>query len=293
MSDSSLPQDVPSIPQDGLICKPTKWFLLRALAMLVMFSVFAVLFVKDGIWGYRDKNLQFYVHANFVQAGTEFQNMENDEGVSDSTWKSYAGAKKCTFPNDAGKIFPKGADLDMAWPDVLVNGYAVMSDKGAQNGAVKLWEEYSASKKWSSDPGEHPMDAGKIREQFYATGVAGLLIVTTLFFLIRTMRRSIRVDGEALYTQTGQRIAYADMVRIDKRKWDTKGLAIIDYNDGGESKKARIDGMVYGQFKEEEGAPAEKLLAYVMDRFKGEVVEYVTHEEDESEEKQEEGQPND
>lgn len=290
MTDSSL-------PQDGPICKPTKWFLWRALAMLVMFSVFAVLFLKDGMWGYRDKNLQFFIHANFVKAGTQFQEMENDGGLSESAWKSYASTQKCTFPDEAESTLPRDTDPEMAWPDILVNGYAVMSEKGAQNGAVKLWEEYSASKKWSSDPGDHPMNAGKIREQFYAAGIAGLLIVVSLFFLVRTMRRSIHADGEALYTQTGQRIPYADMVRIDKRKWDTKGLAIIDYKDGDETKKARIDGMVYGQFKEEDGAPAEKLLAYVMERFKGEVVEYVMDEEDQAEdqpeEKQEAGQPDD
>ncbi len=131
------------------------------------------------------------------------------------------------------------------------------------------------------------MNAGKIREQFYAAAVAGILIAITLFFLIRTMCRSIHADEEALFTQDGRRILYTDMVRIDKRKWDTKGLAIIDYKDGGETKKARIDGMVYGQFKEEDGAPAEKLLAYVMERFKGEVVEYVVDDEDESEQIQE------
>ncbi len=263
--------------------------------MLVMFSVFAVLFLKDGMWGYRDKNLQFYIHASFVQAGTQFKEMENDGGLSESVWKSYASSQKCTFPDEDENTLPRDTDLEMAWPDILVNGYAVMSEKGAQNGAVKLWEDYSASKKWSSDPGDHPMSAGKIREQFYAAAIAGLLIVVCLFFLVRTMRRSIHADGEALYTQTGQRIPYADMVRIDKRKWDTKGLAIIDYKDGDETKKARIDGMVYGQFKEEDGAPAEKLLAHVMERFKGEVVEYVTDEEDqaedEPEEKQGAGQP--
>jgi hypothetical protein len=65
------------------------------------------------------------------------------------------------------------------------------------------------------------------------------------------------------------------MLRIDKRNWDTKGLALIYYKDGDTEKKAKIDGMVYGQFKEEDGAPAERLFCYLMDHFKGEVIEYV------------------
>lgn len=271
--------------QDAVVCKPTKWFLWRALAMLVMFSVFAFLFFQDGMWGYREKNLHFYVHQAFVKAGTDFQELQNQGEITESAWKKFASAQKVALPEDAADILPKDSDIDMPWPDILVNGHALMLEKGGQNGAVKLWEDYTASMKevegkaWDIDPGEKPMKAGKIREQFIAMGVALLLISITLFYLIRTLRRSISADAEALYTQDGRRIAYSDMVRVDKRKWDTKGLALIYYRDGGEEKKAKIDGMVYGQFKEEDGAPAEKLFSRVMENFKGEVMEYVSAEE--------------
>ena len=37
--------------------------------------------------------------------------------------------------------------------------------------------------------------------------------------------------------------------------------------------------MVFGQFKEEDGAPAERLFNYVMERFRGEVIEYIDEDE--------------
>ncbi|BDS08825.1 hypothetical protein NT6N_38650 [Oceaniferula spumae] len=282
--------------QDAVVCKPTKWFLWRALAMLAMFSVFAFLFFQDGMWGYREKNLHFYVHQAFVKAGTDFQEMQNekaDSKVPESEWKEFAAKQKVQLPEDAADVLPKDADTDMAWPDILVNGHALMSESGGQNGATTLWEQYTASMKdvegkaWDIDPGEHPMDAGKIREQFIAMGVAMLLIAITLFFLIRTLSRSISADNEALYTQTGKRIPYTDMVRVDKRKWDSKGLALIYYTEGGEEKKAKIDGLVYGQFKAEDGAPAEKLFSKIMENFKGEVMEYVLVDEADDDESQE------
>ena len=92
--------------------------------------------------------------------------------------------------------------------------------------------------------------------------------------------RSISADDEALYTQTGKRIPYAEMVRIDKRRWNTKGMALVYYKEGGEEKKAKIDGMVYGQFKKENGEPAEKLFNHIMENFKGEVLEYVEDDEE-------------
>ena len=42
--------------------------------------------------------------------------------------------------------------------------------------------------------------------------------------------------------------------------------------------------MVYGQFKEEDRAPAEKLFSHVMENFKGEVLEYIDTDDDDAEE---------
>ena len=260
---------------DCPVCKPTKWFLWRVLAVLAMFIVFTVLFLLDGIWGYRGKNLQYYVHENFKNAGIEYQKMQEQAGFSEQKWKDFASTQKCQFADSSEAPLPRDFSKPMMWPKSLVNGYDVMSVKGGQNGAVKLWEEYAAERKWDAVPIEHPMDEGKIREQFYSAGVTGILIAITLFILLRTIGRSISADDEALYTHDGRRIAYADMVRIDKRKWDTKGIALVYYNEGGDQRKAKIDGMVYGQFKEEDGAPAERLFNYVMERFRGEIIEYI------------------
>jgi len=283
MSDLSPTTSASSLQQDLIVCKPTKWFLWRVLAMLVMFSVFAALFLKDGLWGYREKNEQYFMQKNFVRAGIEFQKRERDGagGGDAESWKEFASRQVCLFPENAEEVLPKNMDLKMPWPDILVNGYSVMKESGGQNGAQKLWLDYALVKKWPGALAEHPMDAGEIRDQFVAAGVAGVFILGTLFILIRTLRRTIRVDHEALYTQDGKVIPFSDMVRIDKRKWDTKGIALVYYMENGEEKKAKIDGMVYGQFQEENGAPAERLFERVMANFKGELLEYADAEEEE------------
>jgi len=248
--------------------------------MLAMFSVFTVLFVKDGLWAYRKDNLHYFIQKNFERAGVIFQ--ENKGGVADdeSTWKKYASEQVCEFPKNADKILPKEVKKKMPWPSILVDGYKIMKEKGGQNGANQLWVDYTAKKGWDAKTVKHPYDEGKINQQFGAATVTGGLVIITLFVLLRTLRRSIRVDHEALYTQDGRKILFKDMVRIDKRRWDTKGLATIYYKEGGVEKKAKIDGMVYGQFKVEDGAPAEALFARVMEHFKGEVLEYVVEDED-------------
>jgi hypothetical protein len=74
------------------------------------------------------------------------------------------------------------------------------------------------------------------------------------------------------------------------RKWETKGLATLVYEADGKENKAKIDGMVYGQFKEEEGAPAEALFQKVLENFEGELIELVDeNENDEADDMASEG----
>ena len=58
-----------STVKDELKCRPTKWFVWRALMIMLMLVVFLVLFLQDGLTGYREKNLQFYIYENFKSAG--------------------------------------------------------------------------------------------------------------------------------------------------------------------------------------------------------------------------------
>lgn len=258
-----------------IICKPTKWFLMRALAMLLMFGIFTGLFIKDGLSGYKEKNLQFYMHQSFQLAGAVFDDAAQDDEITDGQWRTLAKAMELSFPENSEAVLPAGVDSGMALPDIVIEGYEVFKAQGGEQGAVLLWRQYTSDKKgWNEEPPKKAYDADNIRNQFVAAGVSGALFLIVLFVLLRTLGRSMKVDDDALYAQTGARIPYEDMVRIDKRKWDNKGLALVYYKQDGIEKKVKIDGMVYGQFREEEGAPAEKLFTKILENFKGDIVDY-------------------
>ena len=106
--------------------------------MLVMFSIFAVLFFQDGMWGYRKKNLHFYVHHTFINAGKEFQRLQGDGQLTESSWQDFASKQKVTFPENGAEVLTKNVHLEMPRPEALVGGFAMMEEKGGQNSAVKL-----------------------------------------------------------------------------------------------------------------------------------------------------------
>ncbi len=259
---------------EQIVCKPTPWFTLRAVAMLVMFSVFAVLFYIDGTTGYREDNLEYYVHETFPKATSAFASQNKEGDLTPEKWAEYVAMQTVDFPEDPALI-PEGTETPMPWPEVLADYEKV---KPLQHNL--LWQEYSEEHKLSSKPPEKAFSAKKIGEQIIVFYICLALALVTLFFLLRTTRRSLRADDEGIVTVKGTRVPYADMKRLDLRKWASKGIAFIDYAGESGSGRARIDGLTYGGFKEERDEPAERLMERIRANFSGELVEYSTEEEE-------------
>ena len=269
-------------------CRPTRWFYLRAGAMVLMFGVFLVLFLKDWKVGWPKKNEIYYTFKAFEEAKTKFAEHEDKKGGAEE-WEAFAQAQVIGFPDGEG-ILPPGVDSSIRWPAVLNDyaGYRKALEEEGKKAIPPLWTKYTDERGWSSSIPKKSYEAAKIQEQLYYGIGSGVLLLITGFFLIRTLRRTMKVDGEAYYAPDGARIPFSSVRRIDVRKWGTKGLAYLFYREEGapeESalRKSKVDGMVYGQFKQEEGAPAEALFQRIRDNFKGELIELVESKEDEVE----------
>lgn len=254
---------------DSIVCKPTPWFLFRALVMLLMFGVFAVLFYLDGSTGYRKKNEVFYLYKTFQSANNEFNEMNSGGELTPEEWKTHAEKQEVRFPEDSS-ILPDTLKLPMAWPEIL-HDYERMKPLQWN----KLWLEYSKERGFPASPSEEPYDARKIGEQWVVFWICLTLAVGAAFILLRTLRRSISADSEGITTQQGRRVPYPDLKKLDLRKWETKGLAFIDYSGTSGTGRIRIDGLTYGGFKKENDEPAERLMSLIRSHFSGEILEYA------------------
>lgn len=261
--------------QSEIICRPTKWFFWRALLMLVMFGGFGSYFLYDWKIGYPKKN---YIVANYKAFSAAGDAWSKGEQLRDpKVWADFVAAQTIPFEDDSS-LYPPGTDLQEKWP-------AILTGLGEKNSS-ELWKDFSKEKGWPQqvDPNEDAKSKRKIDEQLWAVAVCFLLTAITLFFLIRTRGRVMKADDQGYHAPDGRFIAYADMITLDKRKWENKGLATLTYKDGEEEKKAKIDGMVYGQFKEDEGAPAEALFQRILANFEGELIEMVLEDDEDDEE---------
>lgn len=243
--------------------------------MLIMFSSFAFYFLYDWKVGYPEKNYIIANYEAFAKAGKDWT--VDELRATPESWKAHVESQKIPFKEDRS-IYPSDTDFEEKWPAVLT------TMEGGNN--EELWSDYSGERGWPDkiDPNEDKKEAYKIQQQLYAAMVCFLLTAIALFFLIRTKGRVMKVDAKGYYPPGGELIPFSKITTIDKRKWDVKGLATLIYNnDAGEEKKAKVDGMVYGQFKEEDGAPAEALFQTILNNFEGELIDLVFEDEDEEE----------
>lgn len=287
-----------------LVCKPTKWFLWRAVAMAVMFGVGAFLFFKDWKVGYPKSNIEKYHFVAFEKANEAFRQHLEDE-KSPAEWETFASAQKVFTPfkrhgvevKEVAPTVPKGTDLATPWPGVLVGyeKYAALYEKEKNTPIPVAWKDYSNSdgRKWSEKSDGDVKSEGKIKEQLYIGILCLVLFLGAVFIFLRTMGRSMRVTAEGFSPAGGKLIPFDSIKKIDARKWNSKGLAYLFYESDGKEKKAKVDGMVYGQFKKEDGEPAQKLFEQILANFEGELIELAPEEDEDKEDSTSEGTEND
>ena len=260
-----------------------------------MLTFFSLWFFKDGYWSYREKNAEVVIKQVFlgknedpvdkvdfaVKAIDEF----NKKEFSPESWVSFAKNQLVSVPGNKN-ILPRDYDYSAKWPEEIINGYEALR-KGEQKDMYGLWSKYTSRTGLPIEPNDKIYDEDTINNQFITCGVCVALLLVAAFLSLRVLSRSMKVTVTGYSPPGGSEIPFASMRKIDKRKWDSKGIAVIHYDQDGETKKAKVDGMVYGQFKLEDGAPAEALFSQIIENFKGEIIEFIS-DDDEEEEAEEE-----
>lgn len=255
---------------DTVVCKPTMWFIGRAVVMALMFLGFGAYFYYDAVSGYPQKNLEYFMHRAFVDAGALFDREAGQNGADSGEWARSVRSRKVEFP--AEYEIPASVDREgTPWPAVLAD-YGLMSAPG--KGWSAAWQSYSAERQFPLKPVEQPYDGSRIFEQWVAGSICMVLAVAALFLLARTLRRRMALEGD-LVTAAGKKFRVEDIVRLDLRRWKMKGLAHAALKPECGGGRIRLDGLTYGGFRKEDSPNnAEDFMKALLGRYHGEVVDY-------------------
>jgi hypothetical protein len=106
---------------------------------------------------------------------------------------------------------------------------------------LQEWPAYAQSQGWDPHPPEKFHNVADIRGQFVFGGVLVVVGLGFLVFWLTQKDRALRADDEGVTTPEGARVPYDSVTSIDRRKWDTKGLARISYEVEGRRGNFMID----------------------------------------------------
>jgi len=107
------------------------------------------------------------------------------------------------------------------------------------------WNKLAEEQGWpTGNPGE-PFKEYDINGQFIWAGVAGFV---GLIFFVRFLLNWgcwVESDDEGLRASGGKELKFAQINRLNKKKWQSKGIAYVHYETNGKNKKLLLDDYIY------------------------------------------------
>ncbi len=270
----------------SIVCRPTKDTFVRFFIILAAVWGFALYFFYDGSIGYHKKNAAYFSFKAFADGGSDASLLSASEwrnkhqGSLFDTLEGYTYNKDENRMEADGKTYPLPSFASLEYsserPAEFLD-HAIMSTRWND-----AWREFSSRNRYPLKPGDKPYDQATVDEQWIAGGVCVLLGAIILYFIIRTSRRVLALEGTEVKA-VGESFSVSDISRIDLRQWGPgfKGVAFFTVN----GKKLKIDGMTYGGFGSKNEAPAEKFMQALLAIYKGELVEYAADEDEAKESK--------
>ena len=131
----------------------------------------------------------------------------------------------------------------VAWPQQRVRALKYIEYK--EKDQLDQWREYATEQGWDlEDPGEPKEEI----EFYFQYGMAGFVApfgLLFLFLVIRASRRWIELNETGIRTSWGKQLTFDQIVALDKKKWKTKGIAKIVYEDNGRKRRVVLDDCKY------------------------------------------------
>lgn len=112
----------------------------------------------------------------------------------------------------------------------------------------RQWEEMTKEKGWESGiPKYKPNELTTNTIYSYFIGVLFTFVagIPCLITFLRCLGQWIGVEGDGLANAKGQKLSFADISKIDKSRWEKKGISKLTYSDDGVEKIFVIDDLKF------------------------------------------------
>ena len=130
------------------------------------------------------------------------------------------------------------------------------------------WREITAEKGWPTEAPKKPDEIKKSINQQYMMAICCIVIgIPCLLLWFKSRGSWVEGDGQTLTTHKGLSIPYSSIKKLNKTKWEKKGITIIHYDSQGSAKKFAFDDFKYDR------APMGEILEQIESGLTDEQIE--------------------
>ena len=110
-----------------------------------------------------------------------------------------------------------------------------------EDGRSQAWKELAAERGWPTQKPGEPKTTGNIVMQYFMAVVAGTASLVLLVVVLRARGRWVESNESGMTSSWGQSFEFDQVVSLDKRLWQDKGIAKVKYTQGKRKKRFVLD----------------------------------------------------
>jgi hypothetical protein len=135
-----------------------------------------------------------------------------------------------------GYFFYDGA---IGWP--RGNERFLKYEEFAQAQNLDGWNAYAKERGWSTKKPEKLHTRADIVGQYVFGSIFTLIGLVTLGYWAQQIRRTLKLDDEAVTSPAGTRVPFESITGLGLKKWESKGLATVRYEITGRKGEFIVD----------------------------------------------------
>jgi hypothetical protein len=100
---------------------------------------------------------------------------------------------------------------------------------------ARKWQEFAESRSWPREVPNKSADQirSDIQGQYLFGAISLLLGIPALYFYLKSRSQWVEETDDGLVTSWGQQVRFSDVTLLNKKKWDAKGIARVNYSSNG------------------------------------------------------------
>lgn len=107
------------------------------------------------------------------------------------------------------------------------------------------WPAFAQSKGWVLEAPEKRHTDNEILAQFAFAGLLATAGIILFVYWVTQRKRMLKMEDGAVYTPTGARVPFSSIRGLGKKRWESKGIAIVRYEDNGRLLQFVVDDYKY------------------------------------------------